>query len=649
MGQRHKVLVGIALLTTLSGCGGRGDETGVESTSSASSTVGFLLFPNPQVQTDGVTRQTNTTAYATAYYQAVDPGNLKTTLDDWKTQNGFGSGTGTEVMVIFRDVNDLGYGRRMTARQNVDGSIAFFVENYNVTAVPGQTYSSLNLEAAINRDSRWHVGTNAIEFSGPNPLDPTTWFAKFYNFSSATGQRQLTADLDGRGQKAMPGICVSCHGGRGDPLNADGSFPNGGNTRARLQPLNVETFDFSTQAGYTRADQEASLKTINQFVLCSYPLDAATANPEDACRPIVSGAEWANYWQATAAEMLKYWYGGAGMANTAFSNTPPYRPAGWAGQTALYDDVVAPYCRVCHILRGAGFNQSDIDFMSYAKFQGYADRIKVHVLDRGNMPLAYLINGHFWDFAAPETLATFLEGEGQTARDGNGAVLRPGRPIANPGVDRRIPPGSVTLSGTDSLFANRYSWSIVPPALGATLDGGATSNSATPTFTAAVNATYTVRLVVSNGSSTSDPALLTLTVDNTILYTPSNIRFSDIQTAFQTTLPCTGCHTHASSSGAVGTPPWEPNAFTPPIFYTDYNRGGTPGTANDGAFTADATDDDYWFYLMLRGRINLTEPAASPLLRKPTGNHHGGGPGVLLPEPEYSLFVNWILNGAPYN
>jgi len=37
----------------------------------------------------------------------------------------------------------------------------------------------------------------------------------------------------------------------------------------------------------------------------------------------------------------------------------------------------------------------------------------------------------------------------------------------------------------------------------------------------------------------------------------------------------------------------------------------------------DATDDA-WFLKDLGGRVNLTEIDASPLLRKPSGNHHSG-------------------------
>ena len=58
----------------------------------------------------------------------------------------------------------------------------------------------------------------------------------------------------------------------------------------------------------------------------------------------------------------------------------------------------------------------------------------------------------------------------------------------------------------------------------------------------------------------------------------------------------------------------------------------------------------------VRSRINFTDIAASPLLRKPSGNHHKGllvagfnasaAPGDAA-RARYDLFLNWILNGAP--
>src|SRR2546426_4947884 len=263
----------------------------------------FLLFPNPvgldPLAQDGGTFETNTNEYAAAYYRAIDPGNAKDTIDKWRAQNGFaGYATparpGTEHLAVFRDVKDLGYGRRMTGRRNSDdGSVAFYVENYNVTPGGSNQYSSdLNVDAAIRRDTQWHVGTNAIEWSAttciagvdPPGCNPTVKFAKYYNFSSADGTRQLAVDLDGKGKKAMPGPCITCHGGRGDPLTpADISgnprFPlvenslsrKRGDVQAKLHGMNVGSFGYSAKAGFTRVDQEAKLKDFNQWILCTYP------------------------------------------------------------------------------------------------------------------------------------------------------------------------------------------------------------------------------------------------------------------------------------------------------------------------------------------------------------------------------------------
>ncbi|HZM48092.1 MAG TPA: hypothetical protein VFC14_24970 [Burkholderiales bacterium] len=646
--RNHLVPAGLlATALLLASCGGGGGYSGdvvpgapVPLLPAALSTPdNFLIFPNPQVQPDG-SFQTLSTVYTQAYYAAIDPANSKDTLDKWKTANGFGSGTGTEVTVVFGDVRDLGYGRRMTARQNVDGTVAVMVENYLVASNAGYSYTTLNLDAAVVRDTRWHLATNAIEFS-PGPGGGAS-FVKFFTFDAATGARSLTADMDGRGPKAMPGPCLTCHGGRGDPLtppDATGRqlFPlvrntttaNRGDTRAHMHALEVDGFDYSTTAGFTRADQEAALKIINRMVLCTYPLPAPTGSPEDACRPALNPNN--NEWPGTAAAIIKNAYGGPGLPNATFSDT--YLPATWlgAGQTSLYQGVVAPTCRTCHIMRGT-VNQQDIDFDQFARFQGYADRTKAHVVDRGNMPLAKLVFDRYHASTAPELMATFLESQGFAVRDGSGAPLRPGRPVADPGPNRAIPPGAATLSAAGSLFSNTFQWSIVAGPAGATLTN---ASSAQATFTAATLGTYVVQLVASNGAVQSAPAQLTIVVTAGLPIAPAAIRFSDIKTALQLGAGgCAGCHFNGNNT---------------PVTYDDIDRNG------DGII-GDATDD-LWLYTEVRGLINFTDIVASPLLRKPSGQHHNGGmrpsfdisaapPGDPA-RAGYDLFLNWILNNAP--
>src|SRR5712691_1382587 len=606
----------------------------------------FLLFPNPvgldPLALDGGTFETDTTEYAAAYYRAIDPGNAKDTIDKWKSANLFGTtGNGTEHLVVFRDVKDLGYGRRMTGRLNADGSVAFFVENYDVSSISSGGYSSFNVEAAIARDSKWHVGTNAIEWStspctaGEDPANCVgnsngVKFAKFYNFSSATGQRQLRVDLDGKGLKAMPGPCITCHGGRGDPLTpvegtpAKARFPlventlsrKRGDTEARLQGLNVGSFEFSEREGFTRKDQEANLRDFNQWVLCTYPLPGGGGIGEDACRVAASPNEW----QGTAAEMIKSWYGGPGMPSLTFQDS--YLPAGWSGNSSLYTGVVAPFCRTCHSLRGT-LNQSDIDFITLQKFHDYADRIKSHVFDRGNMPLALIVYEDFWKSNAPKQLAQYIDsvlGAG-TATTASGDALVPGRPIADPGPNRMVrTSANAVLSAENSLFATTYNWSLI--------SGSATitnPNSMIATFSAPIAGTYTVRLTVDNGSSTNSRDVV-ITADDTFT-DPSTLRFAHVQNVLQNVSSCNTCHT--------------PSNITP-IAYTNFDRNGDAATNST---------DETWFQKEVTGRVNLTEIQASPLLRKPSGNHHNGGTLFDLATTaglrNYSIFYNWILAGMP--
>lgn len=652
-------LIRIALLVatlTLAACGGGGSGTSsggdvypndpkvIAATSGPDS---FLLFPNPQKQSDG-TLEVNSLAYATAYYEAIDPNNERDTLAKFKAKNNIGQPVGggaIEESVIVGDQRDLGYGRKMTARQNADGTLAFVVDNF--LAGGYGAYSPFNLEAAIVGATQWHLGTNGIEFS-PGP-GGTVNFVKLYTFDPITGQRLMMANLDGRGAKAMPTICITCHGGRGDPLtppDATGkrlfakvmNLVSGarGDVAAQLHPFEPAAFDFSTLPGFTRAVLESKLKTINKMVLCSFPLAAASAAPEDACRsalrPANGGLATSHEYQGTAADHVKDMYGGNGLPLAATATVDTYVPAGWLtpGQSTLYLETQAQACRVCHLLRGNG-NQSDINFDTYAKFEDYADRIKVHIVDRGNMPLAKLIYDKYWSTPSINgPMASFLVGKGFA--DGG---QRPGRPIADPGPGRVVKRLSTQLSAAMSLYSTSYQWSITSGPAGASLSG---ATSADPVFTALSNGTYVIQLITGNGSSISTPSSMTLVVNTALGYEPKDLRFvADIKPLFSGGGLCTTCH-QPNGNGVV----------IPPIWYSDYDRAGTGNPA-------DATNN-HWLYTEVRGRINFTDIAASPLLRKPSGNHHNGAqrvgyntsmpPGDPL-RADYDKILGWILNGAP--
>lgn len=154
--------------------------------------------------------------------------------------------------------------------------------------------------------------------------------------------------------------------------------------------------------------------------------------------------------------------------------------------------------------------------------------------------------------------------------------------------------------------------------------------------------TYSVQLVTANATSTSSAKTLTIKVNPALGWDPAVLRFDpDIRTILQTgSGNCTSCHISTKNPST--------DAQTPPIFYNDFDRSGT----------GNAATNLHWFYTELRGRINFTDIVASPLLRKPSGNHHGGGAGALngfktsfpvgdSAREDYDKILAWILNGAP--
>ncbi|MEK7810755.1 MAG: hypothetical protein AAB278_02940, partial [Pseudomonadota bacterium] len=136
---------------------------------------------------------------------------------------------------------------------------------------------------------------------------------------------------------------------------------------------------------------------------------------------------------------------------------------------------------------------------------------------------------------------------------------------------------------------------------------------------------------------------------------PGAIRFADIKAVLQAqpqvgSKTCISCHVASPADGS------RPAS----VFYADIDRNADLAVASGVGGT-----DDIWFYTEVRGRINFADIASSPLLRRPSGYHHNGGiqagfgdqvnkiaaeklvPGDPL-RANYDLFLNWILNGAPY-
>jgi hypothetical protein len=115
-------------------------------------------------------------------------------------------------------------------------------------------------------------------------------------------------------------------------------------------------------------------------------------------------------------------------------------------------------------------------------------------------------------------------------------------------------------------------------------------------FGASLDGTYELNLVVGSGSARSATQTLRLVVDSALAPAPSAVGFADVKAVLQVDGGCTTCH--SSVIGGVQRPPV--------------------------SFRSEDHDGDAALHAEVRGRVNFTEIAASPLLRKPAGAHHAG-------------------------
>ena len=407
---------------------------------------------------------------ADAYYRAVDPFNRRTTLRDWLITTGFlesattpWSGAGSpypDLSVPAGDSNirvdqanggsakatyvngaDLGFGRRMYLRTNPDGSLASYVENFGTDKtlfaqgnglprffdVPnGDPLQQNILDVVKTRNPNGLVATVVMEYVAPDQ-DPSGRKRVTFYVYGANGQRVGIngLNLDGRGDKGNPGVCLVCHGGKPKQV-VNGVYPDFGDTGAYFLPWDVPTFIFDgdpigavAEAGFSRADQEKNFRELNRAVL-QHHSQAAKYDEVSGLRR-----------QRAPVEMIKGWYGGtADLPSETFHED--FVPVGWtpnpargipAGADALYREVIGPTCRACHAQR-----ESALDFATFKGFDEFRDEITNLTFtvpfelshsssddsadrpgdDKAVMPLALRTYENFWNGVNPTKLQNFI-------------------------------------------------------------------------------------------------------------------------------------------------------------------------------------------------------------------------------------------------
>lgn len=297
-------------------------------------------------------------ASSQAYFNAIDPGNDKDTMDKWLAANGFDTsadGWNADAHAVYTNNFDLGFGRNMYLKYGACDSgfdqlpLQQRIGHCDVAAI---VVNYADLEAAIKKLNP--IMAVAMEYSASPGGGPR--FTKFYTFApdTRTGvfHRVMSVDLDRRGQEYMPQACVVCHGGT--PGNAT-SYAASADLNAGFIPWDLDSFLFTDndqgftnkpanaalKSQYSRAAQEAQLKKLNEGAYLTFADPAATPGRF-----------------ALARELMEKWYGGAGLPSDTYNDDAV--PAGWepggvannpADSDKIYKQVFARHCRNCHVLQ----------------------------------------------------------------------------------------------------------------------------------------------------------------------------------------------------------------------------------------------------------------------------------------------------------
>lgn len=298
------------------------------------------------------------------YYNALDPGGVKTNLGDWWAQNGFDATSGSGgVRQAYLNHNDLGFGRDMHCLET-GSDLACYVTNYGL---PDQNPN--NADAAENQDPAQRGATVSMEYDASAPVAERVQFFVFGG-GDAAAPRITFADLDGLGPKPVPFLCSVCHGGDAQ-LNANGTVDH-----ARFREFDLPSFRYSGNRSWGFGDTSLNATELANFA----DLNEMVLNTTGG-QPI--------------GDLINEWY------PSGFVGGPPPvlpdPPSGWAANPTEYHEVYGQTCRTCHIARDEGNPNAFFVFNDFAALTGTSYSVcGSGVPKRRFMPNAVVTYKNFW-------------------------------------------------------------------------------------------------------------------------------------------------------------------------------------------------------------------------------------------------------------
>ncbi|MFO0587933.1 MAG: hypothetical protein U0441_10360 [Polyangiaceae bacterium] len=338
----------------------------------------------------------------------------------FKTRYGY-PGTG-EVHALYYNQADLGIARDMHCWATAAGLVACYVTNYgrsvNIVTNTNPEFGTLPPQTAINQalspssasnSPNRPVATVAMVYD-PSVVD-TTARTQFVVYNEI-GDIDRYAALDTWGVLSIgaaesnlhpttnaninvPDNCLTCHGASAgyDHLTSGTSLVR----KAAFLPFDSQSFvyDQTVNSNYDKPKTLAQLKKLNSLVM-------KTTSPTSQIALLLKGM-----YPDPAPNNPN-----PGPDNPNSTLNESYIPTSWSGNkaaTELYNEVVKPYCRTCHLTTAAA-----IDWDSYNEFT-LNDYVWDSVCAPGNiypMPQAEQVQNRFWKSPARGHLAGALGASG---------------------------------------------------------------------------------------------------------------------------------------------------------------------------------------------------------------------------------------------
>jgi hypothetical protein len=334
------------------------------------------------------------------YYSAID---APPDFASWYTA--FFASAANAAAAIYYNNNDLGFGREMhcadtTTNGAPNGGKACYVRNYG-DAFPADPTSAL----ALAERGQGYFATVAMVYDPTNGPDAPNAM-KFYVYRApqqiggqTVEQLQPSARLDAADiNEHVPGNCITCHGTSSSYDNTPGHYSV---TKGRM--IAFDPYNFGYDNTRTLAGQQENFRQLNAHVYDTVPHGYAIQTFLDGMYAPNgvhhAGQQANNTWVPTGWQDFQ--------SNGAPQTNGPHQK--------LYNEVVKPYCRTCHMTHdpetGTLFSR---DWMRFTDLSNDSFAVKTFACEPGRnngitMPHAQRTAELFWGSQARAHLVAGLQ------------------------------------------------------------------------------------------------------------------------------------------------------------------------------------------------------------------------------------------------